>query len=400
MLETPARIEPALLETIAVPIADLVAEISARGSVLGASLHPRTAESLAGVVRMMNTYYSNLIEGHNTRPRDIGRALQNDFSDDLSQRNLQLEARAHHAVQTQVDRLAFDHQLPEPASLEFLGWLHEAFYNGAPEAFRTLGEGPGRIVFAPGEWRTENRHDVEVGRHMPPSSERVADFMAYFARRFHFAKMGQAARITAMASAHHRLNYIHPFIDGNGRVSRLMSHAMGHMAGIGAHGLWSVSRGLARGLNPGPEGRDEYKRMMALADTPRQGERDGRGNLSERALVTFVTWFLSVCLDQIRFMGGLFELDRLERRLHRFVDLHETFKPEAKPLLSEALVRGSFERGAAPRLTGLSESSARRVLRELVDTELLVSDTPKGPVHLSFPVDTFEFLFPRLFPDS
>ncbi len=140
--------------------------------------------------------------------------------------------------------------------------------------------------------------------------------------------------------------------------------------------------------------------MMDRADTPRQGERDGRGNLSERALEEFVTWFLSTCLDQIKFMSALFDLDRLENRLHRYVDQHETLRVEAKPLLSEALVRGTFERGAASRLTGLSESTARRLMRELVQAGLLTSATPKGPVHLAFPADTFEFLFPKLFPPA
>ncbi len=400
MLETPSRIEPARLDSLPVDIADLVSEIAAASSILGIAFHPRTAASLAGIVRMMNTYYSNLIEGHNTRPRDIERALRDEFSDDLRQRNLQMEARAHHAVQARVDEMALSGALPDPASTEFIRWLHELFYLGTPDAFRVLADGTRRITFAAGEWRSHPEHDVEVGRHLPPSSSRVADFMAYFSRRYEFANMGQAARITAMACAHHRLNYIHPFIDGNGRVSRLMSHAMGHAAGIGAHGLWSVSRGLARGLDQGPDGRNEYRRMMDRADTPRQGERDGRGNLSERALEEFVTWFLSTCLDQIKFMSALFDLDRLENRLHRYVDQHETLRVEAKPLLSEALVRGTFERGAASRLTGLSESTARRLMRELVQAGLLTSATPKGPVHLAFPADTFEFLFPKLFPPA
>jgi hypothetical protein len=43
---------------------------------------------------------------------------------------------------------------------------------------------------------------------------------------------------------------------------------MAHTAGIGAYGLWSVSRGLARGL----ESRGEYKGMMDYADTPRQSD--------------------------------------------------------------------------------------------------------------------------------
>lgn len=134
-----------------------------------------------------------------------------------------------------------------------------------------------------------------------------------------------AGRIIAMASAHHRLNYIHPFPDGNGRVSRLMSHAMAWGVGVAAHGLWSISRGLARGL----DSRGEYKRMMEMADTPRQGDLDGRGNLSERALGDFVAWFLRVAIDQVSFMGSLFQLDTLTRRLREYVAQEDGLKPEA-----------------------------------------------------------------------
>jgi Fic family protein len=128
----------------------------------------------------------------------------------------------------------------------------------------------------PGEWRSHPDQDMDVGRHVPPCSPRVAQFMQYFEKRFRFEQMGRAGQIMAIASAHHRFNHIHPFLDGNGRVSRLMSHTMAGAAAIGARGLWSVSRGLARGL----ESRTDYKRMMDYADMPRQGDLDGRGNLS------------------------------------------------------------------------------------------------------------------------
>jgi Fic family protein len=174
-----------------------------------------------------------------------------------------------------------------------------------------------------------------------------------------------------------------------------MSHAMALHAGIGAHGLWSVSRGLARGL----ESRTEYKRMMDLADTPRQGDLDGRGNLSQRALTDFTLWFLRVCLDQIVFMASLFEIDTLARRLRSLVERSETLKPETARLLEEALIRGEIERGDASRITGLPERSARRVLNETVQAGLLASETPKGPVSLRFPSDSLEILFPRLYPE-
>jgi len=375
---------------------DVVADLSSASAGLGARLHPETGANLAALVRIMNTYYSNLIEGHNTRPGDIERALQGDLDDDESRRSLQMEAAAHVRIQTQIDDLAASGALPEPASCEFIRWLHREFYRDSGEDMLRIKGPHAEFVMEIGEWRSKPEHDVAVGRHVPPSSDRVATFMAYFEQRYRFRGLGAGARILAMAAAHHRFNYIHPFPDGNGRVSRLMSHAMALEAGIGAHGLWSISRGLARGL----DSRTDYKSKMDHADTPRQGDLDGRGNLSERALDDFVLWFLKVCLDQVRFMSDLFDLDRLEGRIKRTVDQSQTLKPQTFFLLREALMRGQFERGEASRIAGLPERTARRLLNEIVDLGLLSSDTPKGPVSLRFPADLLDLLFPRLYPET
>ena len=394
--ETPSRIEPARLEEPTGPIADTIAELAASAATLGKALHPRTAGNLADLVRIMNTYYSNLIEGHNTRPRDIERALAGELDKDEQRRDLQLEAAAHVRVQREVDRMASEGVLPAPASREFLRWLHREFYRDAPESTLLI-QTPERVLrMTPGEWRADVDHDVAVGRHVPPSSARIADFMRYFEERFTLDRMGRAAQLMAIASAHHRFNYIHPFLDGNGRVSRLMSHAMASVSGIGARGLWSVSRGLARGL----DSRADYKRMMDYADTPRQGDLDGRGNLSQKALQEFVLWFLRVCLDQVTFMSGLFELDSLSQRLRAYVLRSTALKPEAAGLLEEALIRGEFERGEIARITGVPERSARRVLNDVIQFGLLASDTPKGKVSLRFPAHVLEDLFPRLYPQT
>src|SRR5512140_2995111 len=118
--ETVGRFEPALLEQVTSPITDVVAEIAATSAQLGKALHPRTAANLGDLVRVMNTYYSNLIEGHDTRPRDIERALAGNLDEDHERRNLQLEAAAHVRVQKHVDEMAAAGRLPEPASSEFL----------------------------------------------------------------------------------------------------------------------------------------------------------------------------------------------------------------------------------------------------------------------------------------
>ena len=140
--------------------------------------------------------------------------------------------------------------------------------------------------------------------------------------------------------------------------------------------------------------------MMDHADMPRQGDLDGRGNLSQRALADFVLWFLRICLDQVAFMSSLFELDALQRRLRLHVERSETLKPEAARILEEALIRGEFDRGDAARITGLPERTARRVLNDVLGEGLLASATPKGPVSLRFPTHAMEALFPRLYPEA
>ena len=99
-------------------------------------------------------------------------------------------------------------------------------------------------------------------------------------------------------------------------------------------------------------------------------------------------------------MTELFDLDTLSTRYERYVDRSVTLKPEAVHLLQEALLRGEIERGAAARVTGLPERSARRVLGDVVEEGLLASDTPKTPVSLRFPTDAMETLFPRLYPET
>ncbi len=164
-----------------------------------------------------------------------------------------------------------------------------------------------------------------------------------------------------MASAHHRLNYIHSVPDENRRVSRLMSHAMALQAGIGGQGLWSISRGLGRGLKD----RGDYKRTMDHTDSHRQGDRDCRGNLSEAALKDFRAWFLTVALDQARCSTTMFDLDRLEDRYRALV--RDTSKDKRAPdLISAVLKHGSLARDEANFVLKTSERTARTKLNDLV----------------------------------
>ena len=396
MLETPGRIEPCFFEEhIPAELADLSVDIQREASGLGQGLHPDSAAELADLVRVMNCYYSNLIEGHNTRPRDIEKALAGAELEDET-RPLALEARAHVIVQRAIDEMHRNGTLPIPTSVEFLTWVHQTFYDEMPEEFRVIEHPNGTFEpIVPGRMRQQGDSEVSVGRHNPPSSARVAAFMEHFDKRFQIAARSASGRIIAIASAHHRLNYIHPFPDGNGRVSRLMSHAMALNAGIGGQGLWSISRGLARGLQE----RGEYKRMMDLADSPRRGDRDGRRNLSEAALKTFSAWFLNVSLDQITFSAKLFDLAGLDKRYRRLVA--DTIEDKRAPdLISAVLRHGMLDRGDAQVVLKTSERTSRNTLKKLTTAGYLTSSSPKTPVRLAFPLDYRERLFPNLFADA
>lgn len=85
------------------PLRGLAVELIVRADGFRRSLPMPIAASLADLVRSMNCYYSNLIEGHDTHPIDIERALAQDFSAEPDKRNVQLEARSHIAVQAWLD---------------------------------------------------------------------------------------------------------------------------------------------------------------------------------------------------------------------------------------------------------------------------------------------------------
>ncbi|MGO4319908.1 Fic family protein, partial [Agrobacterium sp. MCAB5] len=106
----------------------------------------------------MNTYYSNLIEGHNTRPREIEQALQGIKPED-DRRDLKIEAVAHYRVQQEIDEREAAGMLPDPASIEFIRYLHRAFYDGATVKMLTIVGNHHSFVMTPGEWRRGEEQD-------------------------------------------------------------------------------------------------------------------------------------------------------------------------------------------------------------------------------------------------
>lgn len=370
---------------------NLAFDLAREASELSAQLHPVVRLSVAELVRSMNCYYSNLIEGHNTHPRDIDRALVADYSSDPHRRDLQLEARAHIEVQRMIDERAGNLPRP-PVARAFIEWTHREFCQRLPESLLVVvnpdtGE---RVPVVPGQLRTRT---VAVGRHVAPAPEDLPAFMGRFEEAYDAAWLTKPRQVIAVAAAHHRFLWIHPFLDGNGRVARLMSHALLLDMGIGS-ALWSVSRGLARSSG-------EYRRLLMAADEPRRNDLDGRGMLSQDALIDFCRFFLETCLDQVRYMRELLDPSELQRRMELYVRDEESAERLPKrsfTVLREALLAGYLERGRVPGLIDTSERTARRVISALLEKRLLVSGSHKAPLRLGFPIDVVERWFPKLYP--
>ena len=370
---------------------DLVVDLIAKAKTLAGGLNPSLTNSISDLVRSMNCYYSNLIEGHNTHPRDIDRALNNDFVDDTEKRDLQLEAKAHIEVQSIIDQGDF-WQIANPVSVDFVKRVHHEFYQLLPENLLWVEnfDRTKRVKVIAGEFRDG---DVVVGRHLAPHAVNLDKFMARFEQAYSLNRMSKVQRVVAVAASHHRLLWIHPFYDGNGRVARLFSHALLKQLDIGS-GLWSVSRGLARRHS-------DYKFLLEAADLPRQGDLDGRGSLSQRALKDFCKFFLEVCIDQVDYMSSILEPKELLRRIELYVqdEMAAGRLPKRSfALLREAFYQGEFARGEAAEITGYKVAQARVVLSQLVAKGFLKSDTSKGPVRLAFPIDAVERWFPQLYP--
>lgn len=370
-------------------LSDQVLALTQRAAAFRSRLPEGLIEPLSSQVREMNCYYSNLIEGHNTHPIDIQRALFGEKSADPKKRDLQQEAVAHIAVQRWIDEGGLD---AGPVSIASVVEIHRRFYEALPDSLKWV-ENPEtgeREPVVPGEIRKKH---VEVGRLVPVSPGAVMRHLERWEQAY--GKLGSFETVLNTAAAHHRLLWVHPFLDGNGRVARLVSYAM-LLNALDTCGLWSVARGLARNA-------EAYKGHLMACDGPRRNDLDGRGNLSEEALVEFTRFFLGICLDQIDFMEGLMRPKDLRARIMAWADDEIRLKrlnEKAKLILDHILFNGTLERRDLPGLVGTDERQARRMAQPLVEVGLIRAVTTRAPYTLAFPAELAPRLMPGLYPGS
>jgi len=380
------QFEPLLPQRKLDVLQDQALEVAEKSSRLGGGIHSSTISSIQGLVRSMNSYYSNRIEGQSTHPANIERALVQDFSDMPSTAKLQRIALAYINAEKELEKiggLGLENTLRSSILLE----AHRALYGRLLPKDRTTEEGR---VIEPGLVRQEN---VTVGRHDPPLWTSVPDFLKRM-DQIYAEPASSNQSLIRVACAHQRMMWVHPFLDGNGRAVRLQTHlALLPLT----KGLWSMNRGLARQ-------RDDYYAYLAAADQPRQGDLDGRGNLSEKTLWEWCQWFIGIANDQVGFMEKMLNLSEMRRHIEALIFFRasqdKAIRKEAIAPLYHLYLAGPTKRGDFLQMTGLGERTARSLLSRLLETGLVISDGHKSPVQFAFPLDSLQFLLPNLYPEA
>jgi Fic family protein len=377
------------------PLLERASELTRAAVALGSS--PLAHIELRGLLRSMNSYYSNRIEGEHTRPADIERALQKDFSANADLARRQRLALAH--VQTEllceaelvVRAQAGQDLVRDLFEPQALTWLHAQLFKDLPPADLALADGS---LLVPGVWR---QRGVAVGLHEAPTAASLPSFLARWSQVYGQARRGEAS-VVAIAAAHHRLAWMHPFLDGNGRVARLHTHLLFHASGLG-QGLWSPLRGFARS-----EAR--YKALLQAADEHRRGDLDGRGNLSQAGLVDWIDYTLDTCIDQVRFMAQQLNAQTMRDRIAAALAFEVSALPSGVraeallPLHYLFMAQTELARADFKAMMGLGDRLATDAVSALWRRGFVASDSPYGKLRFAIPRHALRFYFPALWPEA
>lgn len=383
---------------------DKIVDLIRADAELNRSIPDSIRGSLEWLLRLVNSYYSNRIEGNPTHPKDLLNTQSQQGKKKTYQSKDLMELLAHLEVQMKLEKLKIDPNAV--VSRDFIQSIHKDFYQGLPDeallvknqdgTFARLDDGEYLKVIL-GDYRGGT---VKVGKHTPPEPQELPGYMRWVEDVYNPTRIHGTGRICAAAALHHRLAWIHPFIDGNGRTIRLVTDAYMRSIAFEGYGLWSLARGFGRDSQ-------KYYKALAQADMPRQGSSDGRGILSKRGLIDFTKYFIDTALDQVQFFNQLLDPSSLRERIDVYfefrsrgalVDLHgkkTTLKIEARDIYKLLLDRGPMFRSEISAHFGKSEQTLRPIINQMRD-EGLVKAEPKQRVEPRLSPHIVETIFPGL----
>jgi len=376
----------------------LAEKVCINSAVLEGNYNSIVLDSIKELLRTTNSYYSNQIESEGTHPIDIEKAMKKEFSSDMKEKRLQFLSLAY--IQTQKKLELLVNETKNIFTQEFILNIHRSFYTEeGMSSFLNIDQDNSIITMSPGKFRDRN---VFISRHTAPEYTKITSLINEFANQYKaiYTSHTKAKRLLYILSSHYRLTWIHPFLDGNGRTSRLFLDAAILNANIKGYGLWNISRGLARNNKA-------YRENLAFADMVQQGATDGRGPLSLRGLKYYLQFMLEISLDQIDFMHKNLQLDTLANRIDKFVLLAnngllnvEPFPKYSALLLKELLIKGAIARGDVKNIIHKSDRTATTLIKTLIQREYIESETPKGAIKIKFNAKFASYLMPNLIPNK
>ncbi len=374
-------------------------ELCIKSATLVGSHAPQVLYGIKELLRKVNSYYSNQIESEGTHPIDIDKATRQEFSSDSKEKQLQQLSLVHIEVQKYVESYFNEEQTPFHRAF-ILNVHHELYSHPDMAHFLQIEDKENHTIIEmiPGKLRESN---VRVGQHIAPDWTELSSLFNKYELLYRIPNHATQARkvIFALAS-HHRLMWIHPFLDGNGRTARLVLDGIFTSIELEGYGLWNISRGLSRRS-------EDYKRYLALADMVRQGDLDGRGALSTKAFISYIKFMLVVALDQVDFMNKNLKMHSLHERIESYVRLSREGLFNTKPLpkysellFNELLMIGEVPRGKVMDIIHTKERTATTLIKELTQMDFLESDTPKSAIRLKFNAHFASYIFPELIPQK
>ena len=361
---------------------------------LGGLCQTGALKDLRTLLRAMNSYYTNKIEGQHTLPLEIAQALGGDFSADADKARRQRLAVAHMDCEEQLEVRWAGWTAANVWAPQMVADIHQDLFARLPEGDRVMGVNEGGDVLQPGAWRDRN---VAVGRHAAPSFAAIGPMLQRWSSYYSGVRRGELQLLAALAS-HHRLAWIHPFRDGNGRVARLHTHLVLGKLGL-TNGLWSPLRGFART-------QEAYYERLAAADEPRAGDLDGRGNLSEKGLIDWLAYVLGICMDQVTFMEKMLSLGGMRDRMAACLAYEENVvklgvRTESLRALHYLFAtQAELERAEFKAMLGLGDRLATAQVTALLKRGLLSTDSPHGKLRFGVPQHALRFYFPNLWPEA
>ena len=374
-------------------------ELCIKSATLTGSHAPQVLYGIKELLRKVNSYYSNQIESEGTHPIDIDKAARQEFSNDSKEKQLQQLSLVHIEVQKYIENYFTEGQTPY--SRDFILDVHSELYSH-PDMAHFLQiedkENDTIIEMIPGKLRESN---VRIGQHIAPNYTELSSLFNKYELLYRIPNHAtQAKKIIYALASHHRLMWIHPFLDGNGRTARLVLDGIFTSMELGGYGLWNISRGLSRRS-------EDYKRYLALADMTRQGDLDGRGVLSTKAFISYIKFMLEVGLDQVNFMNKNLKMHSLHERIESYIRLSKEGLFNTKPLpkysellFKELLMVGEVPRGKVMDIIHTKERTATTLIKELIQMDFLESNTPKSAIRLKFNAHFASYIFPELIPQK